>query len=159
MQNTISLIKSFFEDCKWNYEFDEDKNVFTTNINMGGIIGLLRIYIFVRDTDYRVYTILNSNAEKNVYTRVAEYLHRVNYGVHDGNFEFDYRDGEIRYKTYVNFEGITLSPGIIEDSIFVTIFMFEKYGKNLFRAMLENEDVESLVRDAEKENVGEPRDD
>lgn len=153
MQNTIRLIKDFFENCKWKYEFDEDKNVFITNINMDGIIGLLRIYIFVKDTDYCVYAVLNNNAEKTAYARVAEYLHRANYGARDGNFEFDYRDGEIRYKTYVNFEGITLSSEIVEDSIFVTIFMFEKYGKNLFRAMLENEDIESLVQDAEKENV------
>lgn len=152
MQNTIRLIKAFFEDSKWNYEFDEDKNVFTTNINMGGILGILRIYVFVTDTDYCVYTVLNNNAEKTAYARVAEYLHRANYSFSNGNFEFDYRDGEIRYKTYVNFEGATLSTDIVEDSIYVTIFMFEKYGKNLFRAMLGNEDVESLVRDAEKKS-------
>lgn len=152
MQTTIRLIKEFFENCKWNYEFVEDNNVFVANMNMGGIIGVLRIFVFVRDTDYCVYTVLNSNAEKKAFARVAEYLHRVNYGTHDGNFELDYRDGEIRYKTYVNFEGITLSPTVIEDSIFVTIFMFEKYGKNLFRAMLGDESIELLVSDAEKED-------
>ena len=150
MENTIQLIKEFFEKNKWKYEYVEDKNVFISSINMNGIIGVLRIYIFVRDTDYRVYAVLNSNAEESAYSRVAEYLHRANYGLHNGNFELDYRDGEIRYKTYVSFEGATLSPSVVEDSIFMTIFMFEKYGKNLFRAMLGSEDPEVLVLDAEK---------
>ena len=155
MQNTIKLIKQFFEDHKWKYEFVEENNVFTSNINMNSIIGVLRIYIFVKETDYRVYTVLNSNAEETAYTRVAEYLHRVNYGTQEGNFEFDYQDGEIRYKTYVNFDDVTLSPGVIEDSILIPLFMFEKYGKNLFRAMLGNENVQMLAEEAEKKSVEE----
>lgn len=150
MQNTVKLIKEFFDKCEWKYDFIEDQNIFSTNMNMHGIIGVLRIYVFVKETDYRVYAVLNNNAEKNAYPRVAEFLHRVNYGTPVGNFEFDYEDGEIRYKTYVDFEDVELSPSVIENSIFVPIFMFEKYGKNLFRAMLGDESIEMLVNDAEK---------
>lgn len=149
MQNTIQLIKDFFDSNKWKYDFNEERNVFSSNINMNSIIGVLRIYIFVRDHDYRVYAILNNNAEKNVYPSVAEYLHRVNYGLYNGNFEFDYRDGEVRYKTFVNFENITLSSSVIEDSIFIPVFMFERYGKNLLRVMLGENNIEQLISEVE----------
>lgn len=153
MQNTVNLIKQFFENKKWKYDFVEEKTAFVTSVNMNSIVGVLRIYIFVKEKNYRVYTVLNSNAEESAYARVAEYLHRVNYGTIMGNFEFDYRSGEIRYKTYVNIDGTTPSLDVIEDSILFPLFMFEKYGKNLFRAMLSDESAELLVQDAEKKKV------
>lgn len=152
MKDAINLIKQFFDSNEWKYDFIEDKNAFTANINMNNIVGVLRIYIFVKDTEYRVYAVLNSIVEEKAYSKVAEYLHRANYGLFNGNFEFDYRDGEVRYKTYVNFEKTTLSASIIEDSIFMPIFMFEKYGENLFRAMLGDANPEQLINDIEKKD-------
>lgn len=36
---------------------------------------------------------------------LADFLTRANYGLYIGNFEMDYNDGEIRYKTSVDVEG------------------------------------------------------
>ena len=39
---------------------------------------------------------------------MAEFLTRANYGLRIGNFEMDFEDGEVRYKSSVDFEGIEL---------------------------------------------------
>lgn len=36
---------------------------------------------------------------------MADFLTRANYGLYIGNFEMDYNDGEVRYKTSVDVEG------------------------------------------------------
>lgn len=154
MKHTIELIKSFFEKGEWNYnqkEYDEKHVVFSSGVNMNNAIGNLRIFVIVRQDYYIVNVILNSAVEGKYYNQVAEYLHRANYGMNNGNFEFDFEDGEIRYKTYVNFEGIQLSDDIVADSILVPIFMFDKYGKNLLRLMLGEGNPKELIAETEKE--------
>lgn len=116
---------------------------------MNNALGNLSIYIVVRKDYYVVNTILNNFVEEKYYNQVSEYLHRANYCLNNGNFEFNFKDGEIRYKTYVNFDGIVLSDSIIEDSILVPVFMFEKYGKNLLRLMLGDGNPQKLIEDAE----------
>ena len=97
MKNVIDKIKNFFENNDWKYKYNEQDNVFTAGINMGNVLGNVRILIAVDENYYNVYTILNSKAEENYYDSVGEFLHRANYGLRNGNFEMDYSDGEVRY--------------------------------------------------------------
>lgn len=149
MEKVIELIKEFFKASDWKYKYNEKKKMFLFGVNMNGVLGRLRMCIFLRDESYIVYAILSNTPEEGCYGKVAEYLHRVNYGMRNGNFEFDYRDGEIRYKTYVNFEGSELSPDIITESILVPVFMVDLYGKNLMRIMLGDGDPAELVKEVE----------
>ena len=48
----------------------------------------------------------------------------------------DYRDGEIRYKSFVNFKNIDVSQEVIEESIIVGAAMIDRYGKGLLKLML-----------------------
>lgn len=154
MKNTINLITKFFDEGDWKYQRlkrENDDVVFKANISMGSILGYLKLHVIVRKNDYIVNATLNNTAEKEAYPRITEYLHRANYSMSNGNFEFDYEDGEITYKTYVNFDGgVNLSEQVIEDSIIIPILMFDKYGKNLLRLMLESGDPKQLIEDAEQ---------
>lgn len=156
MKHTLELIKNFFENGEWKYsckEYDETHVVFSSGINMNNAIGNLRIFVIVRQDYYIVNVLLNSAVEKRYYNQVAEYLHRANYGMNNGNFEFDFENGEIRYKTYVNFEGVQLSDDVVADSILVPIFMFDKYGKNLLRLMLGEANAKELIEETEKQSL------
>ena len=155
MENTIQLFKQFFNENEWEYSYDEEKNVFVTGVNMNNALGNIHIIIRMRQTSYTVYAILNSNAEETNISLVAEYLHRANYGLLNGNFELDYEDGEVRYKTHVNFEDTTVSEEILNDSILLPIFMFEKYGMNLLKIMLGDNSPQKLIEEIENNNKNE----
>jgi len=43
-----------------------------------------------------------------------KFLTRANYGMMIGNFEMDFTDGEIRYKTSIDVEGDKLSSALIK---------------------------------------------
>ena len=76
---------------------------------------------------------------------VSEFLHRANYGLNDGNFEMDYKDGEIRYKSFVNFRNIDVSQEVVEDSIIVGAAMIDRYGKGLLKLMLGDGTAEECI--------------
>ena len=155
MKKTIELIKCFFDEGNWKYshkEHDEGKVVvFSTGVNMNNAIGNIRVFVIVHQDHYIVNAHLNSTVEKEYYTQVAEYLHRANYGMSNGNFEFDFDDGEVQFKTYVNFDKIELSKEVVTDSIIIPIFMFDKYGKNLLRLMLGKADPKELIDEIERQ--------
>jgi hypothetical protein len=46
---------------------------------------------------------------------MADFLTRANYGLKVGNFEMDFSDGEIRYKTSINVENDQLTHAIIRN--------------------------------------------
>lgn len=57
----------------------------------------------------------------------AELIARVNYGLIVGNFELDFNDGEIRYKTSIDVEGESLSPNLIQPLVYANVMMMDEY--------------------------------
>ena len=63
---------------------------------------------------------------------MAQFLCRANYGLRNGNFELDVRDGEIRYKVFQNCSGgVVPNEEIVRDSIYVCASMFEHYSQGI----------------------------
>ena len=136
MKKIIDEIKTFFKNNNWKYEYNKEDNIFISGLDMGNVLGNVRMFILLEENSYNVYMILNSKSEGSNYPLIAEFLHRANYGLKDGNFEMDYRDGEIRYKSFVNFKNIDVSQEVIEESIIVGAAMIASYGKGLLKLML-----------------------
>jgi hypothetical protein len=58
---------------------------------------------------------------------VAEYLTRANWGLLLGNFEMDYSDGEVRYKTSLQFDQTELTPELLRPLILGNVAVMDKY--------------------------------
>ncbi len=58
---------------------------------------------------------------------IAEFITKVNFGMVIGNFEFDFSDGEIRYKTSLDVEGDRLSNALIKQSVYLNVLTMDKY--------------------------------
>lgn len=151
----LQLINSFFEEASWKYKFDEERSLYTSGINMDSIIGNVQIAIYVREKHYKVSVSLPNKVEPAYLHSVAEYLHRANFGLNNGNFELDYNDGEVRYKLYVFFQGIELTKRIVEDSILIPLMMYMQYGKNMMKLMLGEGEPKELIEDAERKEAAE----
>ena len=59
--------------------------------------------------EFLFYAVAPIKTPDEVRPAVSEYVTRANYGLRIGNFELDYGDGEVRYKSSLNFEGQDLS--------------------------------------------------
>ena len=79
----------------------------------------------------------------------AEYLTRANYGLSIGNFEMDFEDGEVRYKTSIDVEGGELTQGMIKNLVYSNCATTDRYLHGLMKVVYGNADPASAVRDAE----------
>ncbi|MEO1389173.1 MAG: YbjN domain-containing protein [Cyanobacteria bacterium J06634_6] len=69
---------------------------------------------------------------------MAQFITRANYGLILGNFELDYTDGEIRYKTSLDVEGDRLTPALTKNLISTNVMTMNQYLPGLL-AVLEQQ--------------------
>ena len=58
---------------------------------------------------------------------VGDFLTRANYGLLVGNFEMDYNDGEVRYKTSIDVEGDRLSVPLMKRLVYDNLAVMDRY--------------------------------
>ena len=58
---------------------------------------------------------------------VGDFLTRANYGLLVGNFEMDYNDGEVRYKTSIDVEGNKLSVALVKRLVYDNLAVMDRY--------------------------------
>jgi hypothetical protein len=77
---------------------------------------------------------------------VAEFLTRANFGLIIGNFEMDYDDGEVRYKTYFDAQGFELSAETVETHILANLAVFDRYNPGLMAVAFGDKDPAEVVK-------------
>jgi hypothetical protein len=58
---------------------------------------------------------------------VAEYLTRANWGLVMGNFELDYSDGEVRFKTSIQLDKALLTDDLLRPLVMGNVLAMDKY--------------------------------
>ncbi|MBD2126638.1 YbjN domain-containing protein [Microcoleus sp. ZQ-A2] len=94
----------------------------------------------VEQEQFVFYSICPINAPENKRLAIAEFLTRANSGMIIGNFELDFTDGEIRYKTSIDFQGDFLSFELIKQLVYANVTMMDEYLPGI-KSVIEN-DVE-----------------
>ena len=131
--------------------YSTNENTIQLGMNIGDLIGNVRIYIQVIENYILTYTIMNNKCPINQINKTAEYLHRANYGLINGNFEIDFNDGEIRYKTLTFCQNPSnISNELIDNCVILPCKMIEKYGKGIMKSILNEGNPEDLIKEAEQ---------
>ena len=127
-------IEAFMKEHDWKYEYDEEHQVFISGVGLQNYVSSIQYAISIKDTHVINYAVLPLNAKKHI-KRLVEFLCRANYGLIFGNFEFDYRDGEIRYKLEMTSDAILADDSNIGILLFKPAMMMEKYIKGIVQVM------------------------
>ncbi len=80
---------------------------------------------------------------------VAEFITRANYGMRIGNFEMDYNDGEIRYKSSLDFEDEHLTPALIRNTIYPAVRTLDRYLPGLMQVIYGSATAEAAIAQIE----------
>ncbi|GAB1542731.1 hypothetical protein NUACC21_54050 [Scytonema sp. NUACC21] len=99
------------------------------------------------------YSLCPITASQDKRLAVAEFLTRANYGMMIGNFELDFTDGEIRYKTGINVAGESLSFTLIKNLVYTNVMMMDEYLPGIISVI--NGDVEAEKAIAQIESIPE----
>ena len=145
-------IESFLTEDDWHFSFDKERGLFEFSLSLKGKMKKVNYIITVKEDDYTVYAfspIGAEKADKNMMATMAEFVCRANYGLRNGNFEFDMRDGEVRYKSFVDCEGATPTTEVVQNSIRCPAAMFERYGSGIVNIIFNNASAKDAVDQCE----------
>ena len=145
-------IEKYFAYQEWQYEYDEDREFYTFSLEISSKIKKLTYYVDTESSNHiSVYACAATlNADENTMAATAEYITRANYGLISGNFELDYRDGEVRFKnTLMVEEEDEVSQKMMERLLLIPARMFMKYGDGLAAVILGFSDPATEIEKAE----------
>ena len=126
----FSAMVDFFEDDNWPYTVVEGETVLS--LHFVGQNGHWICYAQAREEQQQFvfYSVCPMAMPDFKRAAVAEFVTRANYGMIIGNFELDYNDGEVRYKTSLDVEGTALNSALVRQADYANVLMMYRYPKN-----------------------------
>lgn len=159
-KSIANAINNFLTEDDWHFSFDDQRGLFKFGLNLKGRIKKVSYIIDVKDDEYVVYAISPLGADEDdekMMSTMAEFICRANYGLKNGNFELDMRDGEIRYKSFVDCEGITPTAEMVRNSIHCPAAMFDRYGVGIVDIIFGDSTAKDAISKCEKSPAEELR--
>ncbi|MBW4507264.1 MAG: YbjN domain-containing protein [Scytonematopsis contorta HA4267-MV1] len=120
------VIKFFKQE---QLSFEQMRGVPIIKMSFQGHNGIWNCYASIRENQeqFIFYSICPVKAPENKLVAVAEFLIRANYGMAIGNFELNFDDGEICFKTSIDVEGDRLSYALIKKIFYTNVSMMDEY--------------------------------
>ena len=151
-EDLVGEIRGFLLDDDWKFDFDDEKGIFRFGVNIDGKMKHVNYFMPVRDDSYTVYAISPVSGDTDdplTMGALAEFMCRANYGLRNGNFEIDMNDGEIRYKVFVDCDGVIPSREVIRGSIIIPAMMFERYSPGILDVIFKGSSAKDAVERCE----------
>ncbi|MTJ09805.1 MULTISPECIES: YbjN domain-containing protein [unclassified Anabaena] len=123
----LKTLGNFLDIDGWNPQYLEDKQAYKINFESEHGRGLAYAQIFTDIEQFLFYVMMPFKIPEESRNTIAEFITRANYGLRVGNFEMDYEDGEVRYKTCIDFGGETLTNGYIKNTMYPGLKTMERY--------------------------------
>jgi hypothetical protein len=123
----FEALKEVFTGEGWSFSEIHPMPVLLTELN--GPSGTWKLYAHAVEERQLIlfYSICPLVVPPQKRPEMASFLTRANYGLAVGNFELDFADGEIRYKTSLNVEGGRVSPTLVRRLARVNGVAMERY--------------------------------
>lgn len=149
MAGIFSRLIDFMEEEEWKYEILEGENVL--RFHFKGTSGRLLCYADVdEEKDWLIfYSYLPVNAPPEKLNEMAEFIARANRGMRIGNFELDFEDGEIRYKTSIDIEGGELTNKMIDNLLRANLSTMNRYFPGMMELIYSEKSPKELVQKIE----------
>lgn len=159
-KSIANAINNFLAEDDWHFSFDDQRGLFKFGLCLKGRIKKINYIVDVKEDEYIVYAISPLGADEDdekIMATMAEFVCRANYGLKNGNFELDMRDGEIRFKSFVDCDGITPTVEMVRNSIHCPAAMFDRYGAGIVDIIFSNATAKDAIAKCEKSPVEEIR--
>lgn len=135
----------FFKKDDWFFVPLEEQPVL--QMSFQGNNGKWTCYARAREQQrqFLFYSVVPIQAPENKLANVAEFISRANYGMAVGNFELDFTDGEIRYKTSIDVDGNQLNFDFIRSLVYTNVMMMDEYLPGIMSVIQGEMEVEAAI--------------
>lgn len=159
MGRILDAAKAFFETDGWPYEEADEMPVLRTGFRTDA--EAFEVFLQEREEEEQVlvYAMVPFEVPTNRTTAVVDYMTRANFGLVLGAFEMDLDDGEARFRTSMDLEGVDANETILRNLVYACVFTLTHYLPGLRRVALEGMDPAAALQAAEEEaeSAGEER--
>lgn len=152
MNTTFETIKQFFSEDEWFFIDMEDQDMLRLRMNHWGENGRFSCQAEFNEKHqiFYFYSYFPINVPEDRQAKMAEFLTRVNYGIRIGNFEMDYENGEVRFRTSLDFEDQVLNYALISNHVYPNVWMMDRYLPGLFAVVYSEKDPEEIIKTIEE---------
>ncbi len=144
-------VRRYLHSQEWVFDFDEESGRFKFSIRSNTRLRSTNILIIIDDRAIRVYGYPGLSADENSMERMAKFVNLANYGLKHGNFEIDYNDGEVRYKSTIYCRQDIPSMEAVEFVVDLPFRMWDTYGDAFCNILFNNGDPKDEVDKAERQ--------
>ncbi len=146
MSGILAMARQFFDDDEWVYHELPERHALA--LGFQGKAGAWECFAEAREEQdqFLFYSRLSTNAPEESRPPLAEFLTRANYGLPIGNFEMDFSDGEIRYKTSLDVEGDRLTPQLVKMLVYANVATMDRYYAGIMQVMYGGAEPEAAIR-------------
>ncbi len=145
-------LRSYLEENNWGAEEITGKHAFKARRSSEMFSSTYYFEIKMDLEQFLFYIVPDFIVPTEELPPAAEYVARVNSGMRIGNFDVDFRNGEIRFKSSINFKGERLTRALIEGAIEPAMDAYETYMPGLVNVIA---GIETPVRALNKIDYGE----
>jgi len=126
-ESIYQTIIKFFNREDWEFKESSDKQGLL--LGFKGKNSEWTCYARVREQQrqFLFYSVVPIQAPENKLANITEFITRANYGMAIGNFELDFTDGEIRYKTSIDVDGDRLNFDLFRNLVYTNVMMMDEY--------------------------------
>ena len=128
-------LAEFFIGDEWGPEQVEEQPVL--RMDFEGDNGRWTCLAFAHDDRERVVftSLLPVEVPEEKRLLAAEFLTRANFGMEIGNFEMDFSDGAVQFRTSIDIEGGELTPKMIQNLAYVNVTVTDQYLPGLIKVV------------------------
>ena len=147
MGKILESAAAFFTEDKWQFERHPDRPVL--RLPFAGNNGRWQCFLQERNNQVLFYSVAPVSCPEENRAAISEFITRANYGMSIGNFELDFSDGEIRYKTSLDVDEGDLANNLIKPVVYINCLMMDKYLPGLMKVIYGHADPKAAVDEIE----------
>ena len=147
-------VENYFETENAKYTPFDERGVAHATYGVKTKFGHVEVFFHAYHDMLILHLIVPLKAGEEERAKVGEFLHRANYGLKVGNFDFDFNDGEISYRVAIYCGSDEFEPPRheqIEAALTIGLMMVDKYGDGLVKVMFGLAEPVDAIAAAEEE--------
>ena len=149
-ESIAKKLQEYLKDQDWSFTFDPISGMISVEAELSCKLAAALVVYQVTEEGFLCYTTIMDSAPADMRVVVGEYLHRANYGLPNGNFEFDYDDGSVHFKTYFDCPDGEPTEKQMSDSMAIGLTVFDHYGDGLYELLNSGSLARQLIVQADE---------
>ncbi|MCB9032954.1 MAG: hypothetical protein H6553_03875 [Chitinophagales bacterium] len=140
----VETITQYLDKIKWKYHLENEQQIkFGVKLDK---IKLDCLFDVQQENNIVLfYSVFPIMVDYNLRNTISEYITRANFGLKIGNLEMDFKDGEIRYKTYANTDFNCFNEAIVRHILHANIQTFDRYIQGIVKILFANYTAEEAI--------------